>query len=100
MNVAEMSLQMLLLMPVSFVSATAVAYFVPRAGAVELAPAEGQHMQPGKFDDSAIICCLRAVARFPIVVSRALDGILFDRISSHSNSLCSISKSQTSLTHP
>ena len=58
MNVAEMSMKIMLLLPVSFVSATAVAYFVPRAGAVELAPAEGQHMEPGEYGISRGFCRL------------------------------------------
>mmetsp|Transcript_2712 Transcript_2712/g.6451 ORF Transcript_2712/g.6451 Transcript_2712/m.6451 type:complete len:432 (+) Transcript_2712:88-1383(+) len=44
MNVAEFSVQLLLLLPVSFVSAAAVSYFVPRAGAIEL-EGECNHMQ-------------------------------------------------------
>ena len=47
MNFAELSVQLLLLLPVSFVSAAAVSYFVPRAGAVEL-EGEGNHMKAGK----------------------------------------------------
>lgn len=47
MNVAEFSVQLLLLLPVSFVSAAAVSYFVPRAGAIEL-EGECNHMQAGK----------------------------------------------------
>ena len=58
MNVVEVSMKIMLLLPVSFVSATAVAYFVPRAGAVELAPAEGQHMAPGKYGISTVFCRL------------------------------------------
>ena len=41
----ELSFQMLLLLPVSFVSAAAVSYFVPRAGAVEV---ESNRMASGK----------------------------------------------------
>ena len=54
---AEFSLQLLLLLPVSFVSAAAVSYFMPRAGAVDNAVV-AKHMETGKdvyvvpsFDD-------------------------------------------------
>ena len=54
---AEFSLQLLLLLPVSFVSAAAVSYFMPRAGAVDNAVV-AEHMETGKdiyvvpsFDD-------------------------------------------------
>lgn len=46
MNIAELLLQMMMLLRLSIVSATTVAYFVPHAGAVKVAAAtEGQHME-------------------------------------------------------
>jgi hypothetical protein len=45
---AEFSLQLLLLLPVSLVSAAAVSYFVPRAGATDYAVVADSHMEAGK----------------------------------------------------
>ena len=56
MNIAELSLQMMLLLPVSFVSAAAVSYFVPRAGAVEIEADGMAQMDAGEYDTVPPLC--------------------------------------------
>ena len=54
MHIAELSLRMLLLLPVSFVSAAAVSNFMPRAGAVKVTEECSAHMNAGKHDYAAL----------------------------------------------
>ena len=41
--------------------------------AVAATPAEGQYMEPGKYDDTVVTCCLRAFGMLPIVVDHPME---------------------------